>query len=95
MPDTTTTVELPSWVGKRGSLWLNPRCDHSTDTIVGYVVRVAVLADDERAADLAWVDGGNRYAEALEIRRAAEWTPGSDGPGAYTVDNVYACGCRS
>jgi len=71
---------------------------HSTDGIVGYVVRETVrdgkaLYSDDRAGcgyDVQAVEGGHRYGDTFGLRDFLR-----EGRGYAVVDSLYACGCRS
>ena len=83
----------------------SPDHSHTTDTIVGYVVRETVRngrplfrgTPDTRGIhpecgfDVEVIDGGHRYADTFATRDSYRSTDG----GYAVVDDLYACGCRS
>ncbi|MEU1597963.1 hypothetical protein ABZ468_35315 [Streptomyces sp. NPDC005708] len=82
-----------------------PGHTHSTDVIVGYVVRETIRDGkplhhgepdkDGRyegcGYDVFAVDGAHRYVETFQTRDDYRQRPG----GYAVVDVLYACGCRS
>jgi hypothetical protein len=69
---------------------------HRTGDIVGYEVRLTLDVDGNDlgrydAPIIGHVDGGNRYAEALDIVRGIQ----AVSPQWAVIDNVYSCGHTS
>ena len=83
----------------------SPDHSHTSDTIVGYVVRETVRngrplfrgtpdahgIHPECGFDVEAIDGGHRYADTFATRNSYQSTDG----GYAVVDTLYACGCRS
>jgi hypothetical protein len=80
-----------------------PGHNHTTDMVIGYVVRETIRDREvlwrgepdrqghrEAGHDVAIAVGIGRYADIVAIRDSYRSTPG----GYAVVDRLYACGCR-
>jgi len=103
---TTDTVVAGRNLADYKPIRTYPGHSHSTDMIVGYVVRETirdgvVLWHGERIGpgdmhefcgyDVAVVEGACRYGDTFETRDSYRKQPG----GYAVVDHLYSCGCRS
>lgn len=89
MTQTSTPAALPAY-----SVACEVQGNHSLNHLAGYdVLATEMIGTDTLVRVAATIEGGNRYAEALEAMRPIRAAQEQAGGYAY-VAQAWTCGCR-